>query len=213
MSDAQTQRIDQKDQILDAALMHTAFDGWSRKALLAAADEVEIDHQTARRLFPRDGQSLIEWLDGWLDRRMEQATASIELENMPVRKRISALVGARLEALGPHQEAMRRATLTRGLPQNILTSGRGLWRTADRIWELAGFPNQASDGFSRYSRRALLVGILTSTFLFWLEDMSEGFKESFEFLDRRIDDALKLGKVTQQIKRFIPKGSWRPSTA
>lgn len=204
MSDAQSQRVDQKDQILDAAFMHTAFDGWSRKALLAAADELGIDHATARRLFPRDGQSMIEWLDGWLDRRMTQAVEDVALDQLSVRNRISRIVRARFEALGPHQESMRRAALTRGLPHNILKSGRGIWRTADAIWELAGFPNDPKDGFSRYSRRALLVGILSSTFLFWLEDMSDEFKETYKFLDRRIDNALQLGKLTQQFKRFRP---------
>lgn len=209
MTDAQSQRIEQKDEILSAALMHTAFDGWSRKALLAAADELELEHATVLRLFPRDGQSLIAWLDGWLDRQMSAKAADLDLADMPVRQRISRLVKARFEALGPHQEAMRRAALTRGLPQNLLKSGRGVWQTADRIWELAGFPGNAGEGFSRYSRRALLVGILTSTFLFWLEDLSDEFKETNAFLDRRIDNALALGKITQQFKRFAPKSSWR----
>lgn len=213
MTDATALRIEQKDRILDAALMHTAFDGWSRKALFAAADEAGIDHATARRLFPRDGASLIEWLDSWLDRHMERSVAAIDLSQMPVRQRIKHLVSARFEALGPHQESMRRAALTRGLPQNMLKSGRGLWRTADRIWQLAGFGDASSDGFSHYTRRALLVGILTSSFLFWLEDMSNDFEETHRFIDRRIEDALRIGKLTGRVKRFNPLNNWRRATA
>ena len=213
MSDEQQSRIAQKDAILDAALLHTAFDGWSKKALFAAAGSIGVDNATATRLFPQYGASLIEWLDGWLDRQMVARVGDVELNELPVRQRISKLVWARFQTLGPHQEAMRRATLTRGLPQNFLKSSKGIWQTADNIWELAGFPNVPSDGFSRYSRRALLVGILASTFLFWLEDMSDDFQETQAFMERRISNALSIGKLSGKIKRLLPFGPVRLNTA
>ena len=85
----------------------------------------------------------MDWLDNWLDRQMESAVDLSALRELPVRKRIATLVRARFEALGFHQEAMRRSALTRSLPQNLTGSARGLWRSADRIWELARFPEQA----------------------------------------------------------------------
>lgn len=44
---------DPKDRILDAALVHVPFDGWSNETLLAAARDAGIDPVVARALFPR----------------------------------------------------------------------------------------------------------------------------------------------------------------
>jgi len=206
MTDAQLTRTAQKDAILEASLIHTAFDGWSNRALQAAGRDCSIDQATLRRLFPRGTESLVVWLDDWLDRQID-ATIDIEaLRQLPVRRRIAKLVRTRLELLGTHQESMRRLALARGLPQNLPLSARNLWKTADRIWEKAGFPNDQSDGLSRFTRRGLLVGILTSTFFFWLEDMSPDFADTWAFLDRRIDDALKLGRLPAALKTWSPSG-------
>lgn len=204
MSEARQARIDQKDAILDAALMHTAFDGWSERALVAAGSDCGVDRTTLRRLFPRGAESLVTWLDDWLERQVD-ATIDIDaLQQLPVRQRIAKLVRIRLELLGTHQESMRRLVLARGMPQNLALSAQSLWSVADRIWERAGFPNNKSDGLSRFTRRGLLVGILTSTFFFWLEDMSPDFADTWAFLDRRIDDALKVGRLPAAIKKWSP---------
>ena len=56
---------------------------------------------------------------------------------MPVRRRIAALVRARLEALARHREAIRRAVVAGMLPQGTLAAGRAIWTTCDLIWQAA----------------------------------------------------------------------------
>ena len=70
MSEAVEERRALKDKLLEAALLHAAFDGWSRRTLLNAAKDAGVDPATARRLFPHGGDSLLEWLDDWADRQM-----------------------------------------------------------------------------------------------------------------------------------------------
>nr|MDJ0982739.1 COQ9 family protein [Kiloniellales bacterium] len=41
--------------------------------------------------------------------------------------------------------------------------------------------------------RLLLSGVYSSTLLFWLNDESEDFAETWAFLSRRIDEVLKIG--------------------
>jgi ubiquinone biosynthesis protein COQ9 len=60
---AETQAI--KDKILEAALSHVAFDGWSRKVLDAAAADAGVDPAEARVLFPDGGDDLNRHLDEW----------------------------------------------------------------------------------------------------------------------------------------------------
>ena len=56
------------------------------------------------------------------------------------------------------------------------------------MWRTAGLGGEPKDGFSYYSRRATFAGVLGATFLYWLDDQSEGARDSWAFLDRRIDE-------------------------
>jgi ubiquinone biosynthesis protein COQ9 len=203
MSDAMAERVAQKDAILEAALVHAAFDGWSRRTLNQAAEDAGFDKATARRLFPQGGDSLLAWLGDWADRKMLEQVDHEALARLPVRERIASLVRTRIEVLDDHKEAMRRAALIRGNPANIGTAGKALWRTVDRIWDAAGFPISREQGLSRYSRRATLAGVLISTVLYWLEDISPDNEETWAFLDRRIEDVMRIGQVRGQLKGLV----------
>jgi ubiquinone biosynthesis protein COQ9 len=194
MSEAMDERRAAKDRLLETALMHAAFDGWSRRTLLNAAADAGIDSTTARRLFPQGGDSLLDWLDGWLDRQMVAALAGEDLLHVPVRRRVARIVRARFEVMAPHREAMRRAMVARSLPTQLGTASRALWRTVDLIWQTAGMPGNAEEGWSWYTRRASLAGVLSATFLYWLEDQSEDHVATWAFLDRRIEDVMRIGR-------------------
>ncbi len=211
MSDPAEERRALKDRILEAALVHAAFDGWGGHTLANAAADAGVDSATARRLFPRGGDSLLEWLDDWADRRMRERLAGEHLEALPVGRRIARLVRARFESLAPHREAVRRAVLARGLPHNLPGGVAALWRTVDRIWEAAGFPAGDHRTLDHYTRRALLAGILVATLLYWLEDQSEGCRETWAFLDRRIAEVLRYGRLSGRLRDFLraPPGGGR----
>jgi ubiquinone biosynthesis protein COQ9 len=206
MSEAVEERRALKDKLLESALLHAAFDGWSRRTLLNAAKDAGVDPATARRLFPRGGDSLLEWLDDWADRQMLAAIAGEDLTQLPVRRRIAHLARARLEALGQHREALRRAAVAHLLPGNLLGSGRSLWQTVDRMWQAAGLGGDPAEGFGYYSRRATLAGVLTATFLYWLQDQSDGFADSWAFLDRRIDDVMRFGQASSRFTSMFGRG-------
>lgn len=199
MSEATEERRAQKDRILEAALPHAAFDGWSKRTLLNAAADAGIDRATATRLFPQAGDSLLDWFDDWADRQTAAAVAGMALADLPIRKRVARVVRARLELLAPHREAVRKALVARSMPYGIAAGGRALWRTADLVWELAGMPAAPGEGWSWYTRRASLAGVLATTTLYWLDDASDGLADSWAFLDRRIEDALRIGKLRGRI--------------
>lgn len=214
MSDALAARRALKDRVLEAALLHAAFDGWSRRTLHNAAHDAGVDTATARRLFPRGGDSLLAWLDDWADRRMLAAVEGLELERMPVRRRIALLVRSRLEPLSTHREAVRRAVAARGLPANLAGAGQSVWRTVDLMWQTAGLGGSPAEGFAYYSRRATLAGVLTSTLLYWLGDQSEDTAASWAFLDRRIEDTMRIGRLRSTVEDWTARlMGRRPSAA
>jgi ubiquinone biosynthesis protein COQ9 len=204
-------REEQRDQLLAAALVHVPFDGWSRRSLLAGAADLGLEPGLVRRLFPGGGDGLLSHLEAWADRQMLARVEPEALAPLPLRERIATLVRARLEVLAPHREAMRRAVAARLLPGNAMTSGVDLWRTVDLIWLTAGDPAKDT-GY--YSKRSLLLAVWTSTFLYWLEDRSEGATDSWAFLARRIDDVMSIARLRgrfdslfEGLGRLVPRGA------
>jgi len=201
-------REDQRDRLLEAALVHIPFDGWSRRSLFAGAGDLGLDPGLVRRLFPSGGDDLLAQLERWADRRMLAAVDLDDLAAMRVRDRIASLVRARLEILSPHREAMRRGIAARLLPSNAFAGCTSIWRTVDLMWSLAG--DKAQD-YNYYTKRSLLAAVWTSTFLFWLEDRSEDLQDSSAFLDRRIGDVMQLGglsaKVGEALRRPLERNS------
>jgi ubiquinone biosynthesis protein COQ9 len=189
-------REEQRDQLLEAALVHVPFDGWSRRSLFAGARDLGIEPGLVRRLFPRGGDDLLAQLERWADRRMLAQVETDALAAMRIRERIGTLVRARLDALAPHREAMRRAVAARLLPGNAMAGCASLWRTVDLMWAVAG---DKADDYSYYTKRSLLAAVWTSTFLFWLEDRSDGMRDSWAFLDRRIGDVMQIGALRARI--------------
>lgn len=191
------ERQSQRDRLLEAALVHIPFEGWSRRALIAGAADIDVDAATAKRLFPRGGDDLLAHLDVWADRRMVQAVDQSTIDRLRMRERIARLVKMRLEILSPHREAVRRAIAARLLPSNAIKAGPALWRSVDLIWAIAG---DRADDASYYTKRGLLLAVWTSTFFYWLEDQSPGLEDSWAFLDRRIDNVMQIGRVRGQVE-------------
>ena len=195
---AETQAI--KDKILEAALSHVAFDGWSRKVLDAAAADAGVDPAEARVLFPDGGDDLNRHLDEWADRQMLARLEVLDLEPMLVRDRVKAAVRLRFEALTPHKEAVRRGVTARIWPQNALAGSKAVWRTVDRIWDAAG--DTATD-YNRYTKRGLLVPVYVGTFLYWLDDRSPDHEATWDFLGRRIDEIVDIGGFPSRVARGV----------
>ena len=191
------ERQSQRDRLLEAALVHIPFEGWSRRALLAGAADIGVDAATAKRLFPRGGDDLLAHLDVWADRQMVKTVDQNTIDRLRMRERIARLVKIRLQALSPHREAVRRAIAARLLPSNAIKAGPSLWRSVDLIWAIAG---DRADDASYYTKRSLLIAVWTSTFFYWLEDQSPGLEDSWDFLDRRIDNVMQFGRVRGQVE-------------
>ena len=91
---------------------------------------------------------------------------------------------------------MRRAIAARLLPANAIAGCTSIWRTVDLMWSVAG---DKADDYNYYTKRSLLAAVWTSTFLFWLEDRSDQFAESWAFLDRRIGDVMQIGALRARL--------------
>lgn len=176
---------------------HAGFDGWGEAALEHAADEAGIDRGAARLAFPKGAADMI---DAWfadVDAAMAEALPEAELAAMPVHKRIRAAILARIDAVRPHKEALRRALAILALPHNLPLGARLSWRSADAMWRLAG--DTAAD-FNHYTKRAILSAVYGSTMLAWLDDDSEDEAETVAFLDRRLGNVAEFESLKAKLR-------------
>ncbi|WP_374408504.1 COQ9 family protein [Pelagerythrobacter sp.] len=178
--------------VADAAV----FDGWSDAAVRSAAEAEGVDPDVAALAY---NGGAMEMIDGWIeavDAAMVQALPPERLAAMKVREKIAALVLARLDAMAGREEALRRALAVLAMPQNAGRALRLGWRSADRMWRLAG--DTATD-YNHYTKRALLAGIYGATLTVFVGDDSDGKAETRAFLDRRIEGVMRFEKAKAQL--------------
>lgn len=190
-------RLALRDRLLEAMLPHVPFDGWSMTALRRGAEEAEIAAGTATGAFPGGAADMVAHFSDWSDRRMVAALAEMNLPAMGVTARVRTAVEVRLRQAEPYREAVRRALSFLALPLNGLLGAKLLYRTVDEVWHAAG--DTATD-WNFYSKRGLLAGVFGATVLYWLNDRSEGFADSLDFLDRRLRDVASIGKTKARLK-------------
>ncbi len=184
---------------------NAAFDGWGDAARDMAADMRGIDADIARLAFAGGPVAMIDaWFDA-IDRRMAADLPPERLAAMKIRQRITALVEARLTALAPEREALRRALAILAMPQNLTAGARLGWRSVDRMWRAAG--DTATD-YNHYTKRAMLLAVYGSTVTVFLNDESEGLADTRGFLSRRIDGIMRFEKAKAG---FLKRTEHRPS--
>jgi ubiquinone biosynthesis protein COQ9 len=179
-----------KAQLLDAALGHVPFDGWSDKTLTAAATDAGIVLGLARSLYPRGGVDLALAYHRRGDAEMVTRLEQTDLSALRYRDRIARAVQLRLELAD--RELVRRGSTLFSLPHHAGDGARAVWGTADAIWTALG---DSSDDLNWYTKRATLSAVYGATVLFWLGDDSSGHQATWDFLDRRIDQVMQVEKL------------------
>ena len=186
-----------KTQLLDAALLHVPFDGWSEATFKAAVSETGLSPTVARAVCPRGALDLAVAFHKRGDAAMVAAVKAADFSQMKFRDKVAAAVRFRLEAV-TDKEAVRRGATLFALPMHAVEGARLVWGTADDIWEVLG---DSSDDINWYTKRATLSGVYSATVLYWLGDDSPGHMATWAFLDRRIDEVMQIEKIKARVRQ------------
>ena len=187
-------------QLAVAVGENAVFDGWTDKAVTAAARQFDVDPAIARLAFPKDQAGMIVAYVAGVDAAMKAHFTPDLVSSLKVRDRIRELVWFRLQLMEPAREAVRAALSILAMPHNAAKGFRIGWRSADLMWRIAG---DTSTDFNHYSKRITLSALYAVTLLAWLDDRSESLSETRDFLDRRIGDVMRFEKW---------KAQWRGSS-
>ncbi len=189
-----------RPKLLEAMLPHVPFDGWSEKAVLAAAGDLEVAPETALLVFPDGAADMMRALADWTNMSLQHALADgATLANLKIRDKVRTAVRTRFETvLGPHREAIRKGSYILARPRHAALTARLTWQSADMIWRLCG--DTATD-YNHYTKRAILSGVLGSVALCWLTDDSTGQTATWALLDRQIDGIMTFEKTKARVIR------------
>lgn len=186
---------DPKNRLVEAAVMHVAFDGWSDDTLKLAASDCGISLAEAQALFPRGAIDLALAYHHAGDDQMVAHMAETDLSVMRYSARVAHAIRLRLELAD--KEAVRRGSTLFALPQNAGDGAKAIWGTADRIWEALG---DTSRDVNWYTKRMTLSAVYSSVVLFWLGDTSDDHHATWVFLDRRIENVMQFEKTKAQLR-------------
>ena len=184
-------------RILEVFPAHAAREGWTDAAFKAAVAEAGLSEGEAKLACPKGAFDLFDAFAARADAAMLARLEDLDLAAMKVRQRVRAAVQVRLEAQHPFKDAARAMTRALGHPLRAPEAARLLWRTADLIWRALG---DTSTDENFYSKRAILSGVLASTYARWFSDDSDGNEATWAFLDARIENVMQFEKLKARLK-------------
>ena len=189
-------------EILAAALTHVPFDGWTSSTLKRAVKDAGLPEGAEELYFSGGPLELIEFWNAEMDEAVRADVAALDLPNMRIRDKVTAGVLARFYAVGPHEEAARRAIARTALPDGLSLSPKILWASADTIWRAIG---DKSNDFNYYTKRITLSAVISTSLAAWLSDDDPQKEKARKFLDGRIENVMQFEKAKFKAKKKLEK--------
>lgn len=182
--------------LLVAILPHVVFDGWSQVSFDSAVADLNMDPSLATLLAPRGAVDLAISYHRQGDADMLAAYETAPTKDLKIREKITLAVRLRLEVI-KNKEVVRRSSALFALPFLVADGTKLIWNTSDNIWLALG---DTSEDLNWYSKRATLSVVYATTVLFWLGDDSPSYEDTWDFLDRRIENVMQIEKAKGQVR-------------
>lgn len=183
---------------LTELLPEVAFEGWTEAAVSAAAVRAGLTQGEQALAAPQGVLNLIDAFFDAAEAGARAELASADLTGLRVPDKVKRGVIAWLDALAPNREAARRAASRGFLPWGAGPALQRTWKVADMIWTAAG---DQSDDYNRYSKRALLAGVLPAIVLYWADNPSP--EDLDGFISRRLANASGIGQRAGRIVKPV----------
>lgn len=188
--------------ILSSALAHVPRLGFSQDALLAGAKDNNY-LEVSTQLFPKGICNLILYHLVTERLALKDRVQFPPDSKLSLTQKVKTLTWARLQAnkdiISHWQDALGHMSLLENIPASLQELGN----LADEIWYLAG---DKSVDFSWYTKRTQLSAVYAASETFMSVDKSPGFRDTEEFLERRLDDAKTLGSMAGSLSQYA--GWW-----
>ena len=191
---------DRKQKFLYYVLDDINLNGWSKNFFDSYSREGIFTNNEIRVFFPN---GRVDFLRYWFDiseKLMLEDLSKVEIQELKVREKIKKIIRVRLERWKSYKVAIKRTLPILIMPSSDTLLSCSLMKTSDSIWKSAG---DRSVDFNFYTKRGLLLGVYSTTLIFWLDDNSKDDQKTWEFLDRRVEEVLQIPKVKTRINETL----------
>ena len=183
-----------RESILSASLKFVPGYGWTKHAVEAGTESLGYPTVTAGVISDPD-ISLIHYhyrvsneaLVKLMKKEMEDQKASGQ--EVKVTQFLKKSIEQRLRMNVPYMSRWAEALAIMTYPQNAPQSLNLGLELVDSMWHIGG---DTTVDISWYTKRLTLLGIYKTTELAMMQDQSEGYLDTWAFLDRRFDDSKNL---------------------
>nr|XP_046161902.1 ubiquinone biosynthesis protein COQ9, mitochondrial [Oncorhynchus gorbuscha] len=189
-------------RILNAALDFVPLHGWTVEAISAGAETLGLSAASSGMFQNGAGDLVLHFIaqsNTQLTEQLAEHHNQVQLGQAEPKKTAEFLrdaVETRLRMLTPYINNWPQALSILFLPHNIPNSLKHLSTLVDDIWYYAG---DRSTNLNWYTKRAALTGIYNTTELVMVQDSSEDFQDTWNFLDNRIQDIVNMANTTKRV--------------
>jgi ubiquinone biosynthesis protein COQ9 len=191
---------DYKPALLSKFLELAVFEGLSLRSLLRAGKDLQLSEGEIAIIAPDGALSMVDYWFAQADEFMLAAISS--RQSLKIREKATLAVRSRLEFFANNKEAYRKAVSLLALPQNSLRALAIGQRFANLAWR--SFGDKSTD-FNYYTKRAMLLAVDVSCGAYFLGDESDEHIQTWQFLDRRIENIMQIEKTKWEAKKIIAK--------
>ena len=173
--------------------------GWTWNALHEAAKTAKKvknpNKEELQTLFENKISNIIGTFNDKLDEDMYVIFNAKRDKEVGTTDTVKALILSRLKASENYKSIIKTSLFFMSQPGNAYDAFNQVMKTSNKIWEIAG---DTSSGGTFYSKRLILSGVYSSTLVHWVAKEIRSIEESEDFLNQRLDDVKKFGKLSKQ---------------
>lgn len=189
-----------RDSLLEEVLPYVRDKGWTWEDVTKVAKTSGYQDDMVNSMFPGGLPDVVAHYADYVDRLMLAGLEDVPVSSLRTRERVRLAVLTRLAAVEGQKEEVKKSLVFWSVPTRALYGQRVLYRTADRIWNWAG---DTSTDYNRYTKRGLLASVLMGTFMVWITDESKDAIVTQDFLDRRLENIVKIGQAIGSMKSVV----------
>jgi ubiquinone biosynthesis protein COQ9 len=185
-----------KQKIMHEAIKNIVFDGISARTISKSCSNLNYDSNYGAIYFPQNERDLIKVFFEYINNQMSDKLLQTDISKLKIREKIKQSIVIKLELLSKYKESVRVMINYSLMPNNLCFSLNNLWASSSEIWYIAG---DKSTDYNYYSKRALLSIVYSATIMYWLNDESENFADTQDFLTRKIDNIISFATWMKKI--------------
>jgi len=195
-----TQQVDKPNprlEVLNRALKYVQHYGWSIEALTAASMEMGYPG-IAHGMFTDGPVELVYHFVNKSNQEMINKLSEVDTQRLSMKERLFLVLKTRLQLNEPFISQWPQALSLMGSASQLPKSLPGLASLIDEMLYQAG--DQSTD-FDWYTKRGLVSAIYVSSELYMLSDASRERVDSWNYLQRRIDDLVALTNFKTEFEK------------